>query len=163
VNITVLFILTNLASGFLGWLFGRIGRDSAKVAAAVEEAVEEKADGSVHRPFRWMIIAFMLICGLTAANGIYISIRQSNFSECAVGQFDKLLDALDARFNSSREATLQLDAVFVTIVNAYTAPTPDAADKVRKAIFDYAKLRREAEDVLKKNPYPEPPRNACRE
>lgn len=167
-NTTILFIAANLASAFMGWIVGRTSRDAAKVAATVPEQSENK-DGISMRPFRWIVISFMVICALTAANGIYISVTQADqarenqrFAECTTDQVNKLIDALDARFKSSREATLQLDQVFTVIVAAYQNPTPEAAALVKDAIVKYAGLRKKAEDTLKKNPYPEPPRNACR-
>lgn len=167
-NTAILFVVSNAACVFLGWLFGKTGRNAAVAAAAAEER-DSAQEGSRMRPFRWMVVAVIVVCGVTAVSGAIVASNQEmlvedqhQFAECVSDQFDALIEALDARSSSSREATDQLTEVFRTIVQAYRAPSPDSAKTVREAIERYYTLREEADDRLRQNPYPEPPRNACK-
>lgn len=161
-NVTFIFVVSNLASLFIGWVLGRTGRNAAKAAAAASGKTEDPEEVRM-RPFRWIVIAVLVVCGVTAANGVYISMGQAKQADCVTEQFNKLIDALDARATDSRKATLQLDKVMRTIVSAYETPNAQAAVDVQNAILGYVTARDEAEETLRQNPYPEPPRDACRE
>lgn len=165
-----LFVASNLASILIGWLLGRTGRNAAVVAAAVEEGAEAEEDGRVRiiRPFRVLGVAVVVISAVTALNGVIVSSQQQElvndqreFTECVTGQFNLLLDALEARSGSAREATEQQTAVWKKIAEVWRSPTPDASEQVLTSIEEYIRLRNEANTALQQNPYPEPPRNAC--
>lgn len=169
-NTLLLFIATNSASVFLGWVFGRTGRNAAVVAAAVEDQETSMEEARATRPFRMMAIATMVICGVTAATGVVVASNQNSivedhrtFAECVSDQFDLLIEALDARTVANREATLQQDRIWVTVAEAFRNPGPEASQNLRTVIEEYNKIRAETTEKLRQNPYPDPPRDACRE
>lgn len=164
-----LFVASNLASILIGWLLGRTGRNAAVVAAAVEGGDETKEGGRVRlRPLQFLGVALVVVSAVTALNGVIVSSQQQelvedqkSFTECVTGQFNLLLDALEARSSSARDATEQQTAVWRKISEVWRNPTPDASKQVQDSIDKYLTLREDANIALRQNPYPEPPRNAC--
>lgn len=168
---TFLFIVSNLAALALGWLVGKTGRNAAVVAAAIEEGAEAEEGGRAKaRPFQWLAVAVVVVSAVTALNGVMVASQQQElvedqqtFTACVTDQFDLLIEALEARSGSAREATAQQVAVFRTVAEAWRNPTANSSLRVREAIEEYIRLRDDADAALRQNPYPEPPRNACSE
>lgn len=160
-----ILIVSNMLSLLIGWLLGRTGRNAAVSAAAVEDEDDNTDKKPLGRKkfglFQFMVVGVMVISGVTALNGVIVATNQTKLTDCVSGQFDILIDALDARSNSQREATQQLTEVFRDVVEAYRSPSPDSAKNVRESIEKYVGLRAAADERLRENPYPEPPRNAC--
>lgn len=169
-NTMFLFIVSNLASIVIGWLLGRTGRNAAIVAAAVEgEEPTKEPDRRRANPTQVIAILMMVVAGVTAVNGVSVSIQQGEqaeqqqeFTACVTEQFNKLADALDARANPQREATLLQDEIWRIVAEAFKNPTPDSSKQVQDAIDAYNRARTVVVESQRKNPLPDPPRDVCR-
>ena len=169
-NTVFLFIITNLVSIMIGWLLGRTGRNTAIVAAAVEgEEPTKEPDRRHANPTQVIAILMMVVAGVTAVNGVSVSIQQGeqaeehrDFTECVSSQFNKLADALDARANPQREATLMQDEIWRVVSEAFRNPTPESSKRIQDAVDAYNQARFEVTEAQRKNPLPDPPRDVCR-
>lgn len=169
-NTVFLFIVSNLASIVIGWLLGRTGRNTAIVAAAVEgEEPAKEPDRRRANPTQVIAILMMVVAGVTAVNGVSVSIQQGEqaeehrqFTECVSDQFNKLADALDARTLPQREAAAAQDWIWAVVAEAFRSPQPDSRDRVQAAVEAYNRARTEVTEAQRKNPLPEPPRDVCR-
>lgn len=161
---------SNGACAFLGFLLGRVTR----ATIAIEEHVMADTEESLPAPVRtwklWPPSALQVIAGfvavvglLTVGLGVIVTRNQDRLAGCVAGYSTALADALDKRARPQQEATEQLDKVMLAIVNAYRTQTSEDAAKVRSAIEQYVVAREHAKDVLRRNPLPDAPRDACAE
>ena len=163
-NNIALFVVANLASGFIGWLIGKTGRNAAIAAQVVEEHETEETKGRTSPPFqpnRFAVVAVLIVLLVTVANSAFLTINQSVYTACVKNQFDELADVLKARSAPQQQAQDALDAVMFRTADAYKNPTPEAGQDIGKLIQAYADLRRAAKSDFAKHPLPDPPRDAC--
>lgn len=170
-NTVFLFIVSNLATGLIGWLLGKTGRNTAVVAAAVEgeEGLPGAGDRRRTTPTQVIAVLMMVVAGVTAVNGVSVSTQQGeqarehrDFTDCVTKQFNRLADALDARANPQREATLMQDEIWRVVAEAFRSPQPDSSKRIQDAVDAYNQARSVVVAAQAKNPLPDPPRDACR-
>lgn len=89
--------------------------------------------------------------------------RDKAFIGCIATYSDHLADALNARYDASAAATLQLDLVFDRLVEMFDNLNPETQKKLVEAARDYKAQRNTAKQELTQHPFPEAPRNACAE
>jgi hypothetical protein len=168
-NTVFIFIVSNMASILIGWLLGRTGRNTAVVAAAVEgEEPTKESDRRRASPTQVIAVLMMVVAGVTAVNGVSVSTQQGEqaeehrrFVDCVTVQFNKLADALDARSRPQQEATLLQDAIWKEVAEAFRTPTTDSSKRIQDAVDAYNHARTDVVEAQKKNPLPDPPRDAC--
>lgn len=82
---------------------------------------------------------------------------------CQAAYANGFADALDARSKASAESQVALDEWMAKVNAIIQAPTAEAAAQIRRAFADYQAARSEAKKKQEANPYPDPPRDVCKE
>ncbi len=174
-TVLILLAISNPACGFIGYLIGRISRDTADTKEAVMHEVEE-TDGvdpvpRESRPVsRWRANTVVLISAAVAATGIITAIvgfnvtrNQDRLVGCVVGYSNATADAFEARRVAANDANQQVENVFRAFLAAFNDTPAAGRDRVRLAFEQYIKAREESKKVQKDNPLPDAPRDACSE
>lgn len=176
-----IIITSNLASSLIGWLLGRTARNTAKLvseveAVADEPGVSEETKGKLRRitskirPMHMAMVLLVVVGAVTTLVG-FIGLSQSNAAqeradraiECVTDFSNRSADALEARAQASAEAQEQVDSIFATVARIIAKPTEQSGMLFRNAISGYNQARRDQRVALERNPYPEAPRDACRD
>lgn len=171
---SVPWLVVGLIGGFV------LGRSTVALSAIADAAqrrdneggsMSDVETGSVSKPVKQRRFSLIHVIGLALIGLSVFSAIQDNaqdeatarLTECQLAYADGFADALDARSKASLESQEALDA-WMTRVNAVIqAPSPQAAEEIRKAFTEYLEARREAKETQKTNPYPDPPRDVCKE
>lgn len=168
---TLILVLvgSNAACLFLGYLFGRLARATVQIEENMDTAQEEPPAGHGRRVTALHVISLVVVAiGLvTAVVGYQITRNQDRIVGCVVGYSNAAAAAAKARSAASNAALDQLDMVMEAVANAYSAAdlgqVNDARAEVRAAIQNYVDARHDAKEAQRRNPLPDPPRDACAE
>jgi hypothetical protein len=171
-----LLLATNLACGFLGFLFGRMTRATVEI----EEHMNHDNDSpppSAGPPsprrltsLRVLAVVVALIGASTVVLGVVVTREQAAADErddrltaCVVGYSNALGDALEQRVAANTAANDAVDTVMQAFADAFSQLPEEARENLRLAFEHYTEMRREARVSIKANPLPDVPRDACAE
>lgn len=161
----LMFLIQTVASmvlGFLvGFLLGRAVRDVHRIADAVTDEETAVPQDRPNRP-RWLstqlvVAAIVVLLGvLTVAQGLIQSAATERLTECQADYSNQFADALEARSAATAQAQSSLDELIAVVAQSID-PTV-----IQRAVNDYLAKRDAVQREQQANPYPEPPRDACR-
>lgn len=157
-------VTSNLACGFLGFLFGRVTRATVDIAEgdpAVSNAPEAKKSKRRFTQNMVVSIAVALVGALTVILGIVSTQSYDRLIGCVVTYSNQLSDALDARTAPARAAFAEMDKIMQAVAENFDKPTAEAAQKIQDAVEHYNNARRVSGEAVRDNPYPDAPRDAC--
>lgn len=169
-TVLILLAISNPACGFIGYLIGRIARDTAETKDAVTHDVEQtdglSEDKSVGPRWRMNVVvvigmAVAAIGVVTALIGFSVTRNQDQLAGCVVGYSNATADALEARSSAATEANQQVENVFRAFLAAFSDTPAVGRERVQHAFEEYLKAREATAKAQKDNPLPEAPRDAC--
>lgn len=169
---SLLYIVQSLpwiTAGLLtGFFIGRATVAVEVVTDAVRSEGDEMRDSSPPEKKRpkvssnAVIAAVLVALGLATAVQSYVqSQATARVTECQTAYANGFADALDARSKATAEAQNALDDLLTTV--SEVAPTPEGRAQFRRALADYLEKRAEAKKTQREHPYPDPPRDLCKE
>lgn len=165
------YILQSLPWAIAGALVGFFMGRSTVAVQVIAEAVQEGADmpaEEIRTPWYRKITAMHVIGTVVVLLGIFTAVQgyvlndaTHRLGQCQVAYSNGFADALDARSQASQDAQNALDDFLVKVSSA--TPTIEGRDLVRQALDDYLAKRAEAKKTQAAHPFPDPPRDACKE
>lgn len=161
----VLLAATNPACALLGFLFGRITRATVDIAESVTEEGTDVPSEQKRKinPITVISVVVVLIGLITAIVGFQVTRNQDRIVGCVVGYSNASADAFERRAAVTGETNDQVEEVFRAIDQAFGDAPGVGRQRVRDAIDQYLDARDNAREVLKRNPLPDAPRDACAE
>ncbi len=172
---SALYIIQSLpwivAGLLVGFFVGRATVAAEVVAEALQDEGDAMSDPSApqtkRRPWKRVtsngVIGFLLVAlgAATAVQSYAQSEATARLTECQTAYANGFADALDARSTATAEAQDALDELLTTV--ASLTPTPESRQRFADALGEYLSKRAAAKQAQKDNPYPEPPRDVCRD
>lgn len=154
----------------VGFFMARSTVAVEQIADAVQHEVEsmsgndEKTQKSRRTRFTTthvLGIVLVLLGTFSAVQAMVQSNATNRLTECQLAYADGFADALDARSKAATEAQEAQDELWSTV--ASLSPTPESREVFRDALNEYLKKRAAAKKAQADHPFPEPPRDVCKE
>lgn len=162
-------VLWGVCCFVVGFLLGRMTRDTHRIAEAVLKEGDPVSEPAVRRrpTYQAVIGVVVVLIGLaTAGQGIYQDSATRRIADCTRAYSDGFAAALDARSEASTAAQNALDELMATVGSLTTGPdagTSEARERFRNSLSEYLAKRAEAKKQQQENPYPPAPRDVCSE
>lgn len=159
-----------IAMGLLiGFFLGRSTVAAEAIIQAVQPEGDEMPNPSTPKKRRrarftsnGVIAGLLILLGTATAVQAYVQSQDTaRLNECQTAYANGFADALDARSKASVEAQDAQDELWTTV--ASLSPAPESREVFRQALADYLKKRAQAKKAQAENPFPEPPRDVCKE
>lgn len=166
---SVPWIVAGLIVGFF------LGRSTAALSA-IADAVQGDSEGNtmaepepkvarVKRPrftgIHVIGVALIVLGVFSAVQSYMQGEATARLTECQTVYANGFADALEARSKATSEAQDAQDELWTTV--ASLTPAPESREVFRAALDEYLKKRAAAKKAQAEHPFPEPPRDVCKE
>lgn len=170
---SLLYIVQSTPWIVAGLLVGFFVGRSTVAAEAITEATQTEGDvmrdpSTPEKKRKWRVttngvIAFLLVLlGTATAVQAYVhSTATARLTECQTAYANGFADALEARSKATAEAQDAQDELWSAV--ASLTPTPEGRAAFWAALNEYLDKRAAAKKAQAEHPFPDPPRDVCKE
>ena len=166
------YLIQSLPLGISGLVVGSVagfGAGWVARAAGTQDSKENPVPVSETRNPWWRKVTGVQIVGLfvlllaigSTVQGYTQSVATERLALCQQAYNDGFADALEARSTANAEAQRALDDLMVVVGDVLTQAQDQKV--LVEAVEEYLLKRQQARETQAANPYPEPPRDACKE